>query len=345
MDAQSLILTLSLLMPALFLYIFLYMLGILWNKEGMKSSAKEELWEWGVNVVLLLFFYFIFFYPSDAESVVAVVYNASITYLLDNTGWSYTGYDASLAPWKNLILYYENSLPPLEEALTKLHVAYRDVREMSSATISLSLFTSSFSSSGGVKTATSTSVRPCQSYSLISRVLANIYNQIVTFYKGFLNLQKFVAQMSSPGAVLLYLIVGFFFRSFRITRGIGGFLIALSITTMFVLPFSYILMEGIFAHYWGKPSAVYVKEGVDALLSSPHLPHPSCRITTLPSTVADNIKGFYEEYNRPEVVVAGYAILVTFAFSWLLYFSALLGIMGIMGTQISPYVLNILLRV
>ncbi len=337
-----------LLMPALLLYIFLYLVAYLLNKESMKKSAEAELWEWIVNVVLFALIYTLAFSPTAEESVATSVFDKSL-YLLSQRWWESTTPlpDSEVKPmWVRGEEFFSSNASALWNLSLSLMANYTHVGLLRKS-FGLQLTTPS-QRVGDVSTSSSTSLAPCSSYDLIQQRLKEIHSYVIGTYQSFLNLYYFLKQMALEGTMALYLIVGFFFRSFRITRPIGGFLIAVALATAFVLPFSYLLLDALYAHYFGSGVVGHAVELFYGTTSSPGLAAQvpgRCDAYTSPSAVAIALGNFYSAFYSSDFLTASYAALLSFAFAWLLYFSAIMSIMNILGARVSPFILNILFRV
>jgi len=332
---------LLLLLPAGFLYTFLYMVGQVLAKEAMKKNAQEELWEWVVNLFLLLFFYHLLFYQLPSGELVSSAILGGAFSVLDHWGWE-GSWDSSLSPSENVERLFAERMEQAFALAVEVEEEYSFVAREASKGFSFELTTSALPA-GKAKTSSSTRYAPCRAYSLIGKLLAQVHNHLLSFYSQLLNLTHFLAQMERSGAIALFLAVGFFFRSFHITRPIGGFLVAFAISTVLFLPAAYILMDGILTQYLGSD----VVSAVGGMVGGMHLPGP-CGSGTMPSSVDSAVKDFYEDFyseGAHAFLVSSYASLLTYAFAWLLYFSALLGLLSILGANVSPFVLNMLLRV
>ncbi len=165
----------------------------------------------------------------------------------------------------------------------------------------------------------------------------------------------------------VFIAMGILMRSFKITRGIGAFLISFAFALVLIGPLSY-LFHRIFMNYMENkysfsPSEID-KQSIITELENSGFKYSTfryrfllfeekyyCNVWTALSNIEDNLKEVNKEmleFNNPTtpylLSFASYALLIIEGFSGLAIISISAGLTKLMGVEISPWVLSQIAR-
>ncbi len=207
------------LFAATLVLVLLFMLGYGFGIDQLRFLATEELYQ----VIL-----------TAAMVVIIIGSEASINSFFSDTLGAYLGESGT---------FHELAATKIENTFTKLDSAYdsiqsfsKDVAHESTMTYMCNFLGAGFFISG------------CTSYSTLLYPSSIAFQMIGIAYAELQSLSTLM-NFAINYAFILLLPAGAFLRTFRVTRGAGGLLIAFAVTFYFVLPLSIIFMSELTESY------------------------------------------------------------------------------------------------
>jgi len=293
---------------SLLILIVIYIIGFGFGIENMKFLATQELYQLVITVIL------------------AGLIVGSATYMDEFSGnfGSYVSETGSPS-------LYEVTTQRIADVNSKLTVVYIQVAGFteSAAHQSTKTFYCSFISTGFF-------LSMCNSYSMVLPPLSMAFQAFSVAFTELQSLQTLM-DLGYQFSFSLFLPLGIFLRSFKITRGGGGFFIALGIVFYLILPLSYVFLTDMVDYYELTAGDTVAEK----LKTDPSLPVPTaCKPQDTSDNGmgnADNVKGVLpgifdnlEIYVYYILVVVNIPIIITI----LILITALRWLTSLMGAEV-----------
>ncbi len=355
MNAVSIILLAA--MPSLALAVLFYMLSKILDIQSLSLMSQDEIKEIVIGTIFISLAFLIFNGLINVASyyVIEGFYPEGITGI--------TNYDFREAS-QTLIEELFISFSKVEEALYNAQV---ELESVVYATKSTSIIQAGKTDIFGDTligrmvnvlqhaSASEVGFSPCKGLSEILIVLRGVNNNIRLAYTGLWG--HIILINLSDTIVAIFLAMGLFLRSFKVTRGIGGFLIAFAFALLLYQPISYLLHKFVInyindeykvdllnikqndiekdlekAGFYFTKSGSYCDEGkifsdVEKSLRS---------MSTVTKDPKENIVGV--------ITFATIGVLLSEGFAVLTIISVSAGLSKLMGVEISPWVLSNIAR-